>query len=339
LPSAPMSNLRFVLFAPVGDFFARLAEIFRIDTEVAIRMGARILLIWVLAWLAYRVVRLAARRIENAVDDGDDSVTTLRERRGRTISQLLRSVGRVAIFVIALLLTFNLFIDIGPILAGAGILGLAVSFGAQSLVKDVISGFFILSENQFAIGDVIEAGGKSGVVEKMTLRVVVLRDLEGRMHVIPNGEIKVVSNMTRGWSRAVVDVGVAYGEDVDRALAVVRDEASGFSGDKSWISQLDGAVEVPGIESLGDSSIVIRSLIRTQPGSQWSAAREYRRRIKNRFDREGIEIPFPQRVIHNAAPPDTPVPPGQARPARTPPERAVPNERANDAGPVSPPRR
>lgn len=293
-----MSNLRFALFALVGDFFARLAEIFRIDTEVAIRMGARILLIWVLAWLAYRVVRLAARRIEHAVDDGDDSVTTLRERRGRTISQLLRSVGRIGIFVIALLLTFNLFIDIGPILAGAGILGLAVSFGAQSLVKDVISGFFILSENQFAIGDVIEAGGKSGVVEKMTLRVVVLRDLEGRMHVIPNGEIKVVSNMTRGWSRAVVDVGVAYGEDVDRALAVVRDEAAGFSGDKAWISQLDGAVEVPGIESLGDSSIVIRSLIRTQPGSQWSAAREYRRRIKNRFDREGIEIPFPQRRVH-----------------------------------------
>ncbi|MBA3258872.1 MAG: mechanosensitive ion channel family protein [Gemmatimonadales bacterium] len=293
-----MSDLRFALFAPVGDFFARLAQIFRIDGEVAIRTGARILLIWVLAWLAYRVVRLASRRIEAAVDDGDDSVTTLRERRGRTLSQLLRSVGRVVIFVIALLLTFNLFIDIGPILAGAGILGLAVSFGAQSLVKDVISGFFILSENQFAIGDVIEAGGKSGVVEKMTLRVVVLRDLEGRMHVIPNGEIKVVSNMTRGWSRAVVDVGVAYGEDVDRALAIVRDEAAEFSVDKAWSSQLDGAVEVPGIESLGDSSVVIRSLIRTQPGSQWSAAREYRRRIKNRFDREGIEIPYPQRKVH-----------------------------------------
>ena len=116
--------------------------------------------IWLLAWLAYRVVRLASLRIEEAVDDGDDSVTTLRERRGKTISQLLRSVGRVVIFAVALLLTFNVFIDIGPILAGAGILGLAVSFGAQSLVKDVISGFFILLENQFAIGDVIEAGGQ-----------------------------------------------------------------------------------------------------------------------------------------------------------------------------------
>ena len=178
------------------------------------------------------MVALAARRIELEVDDGDDSVTTLRERRGHTISQLLRSVGRLLVVAIALLLTFNVFIDIGPILAGAGILGLAVSFGAQSLVKDFLSGFFILFENQFAIGDVIEAGGKSGTVEKMTLRVVVLRDLRGTMHVVPNSEIKVVSNMTRGWSRAVVDVGIAYEEDIDRALAVVRDEAAQFSTDK-----------------------------------------------------------------------------------------------------------
>ena len=293
-----MSELKLALLATVGDVLERLATILRIDTEVAIRVGVRILGIWILAWLAYRVVRLAARRIEIAVDDGDDSVTTLRERRGKTISQLLRSVGWVVITVIALLLTFNQFIDIGPILAGAGILGLAVSFGAQSLVKDVISGFFILFENQFAIGDVIEAGGKSGVVEKMTLRVVQLRDVEGAMHVIPNGEIKVVSNKTRGWSRAVVDIGVAYDEDVDHALTVVRDEAAQFTTDKTWGSQLDGPVEVLGVESLGDSAVVIRTLIRTQPGSQWNAAREFRRRMKNRLDREGIEIPYPQRKVH-----------------------------------------
>src|SRR5688500_4610022 len=263
-----MSEPRPALLAGVVDPLARLAQILEINGETLARNGARVVGIWILAWLAYRVVRLAAARIEAAVDDGDDSVTTLRERRGKTISQLLRSMGRVVIYAIALLLTFNVFIDIGPILAGAGILGLAVSFGAQSLVKDVISGFFILFENQFAIGDVIEAGGKSGVVEKMTLRVVVLRDVEGAMHVIPNGEIKVVSNMTRGWSRAVVDIGVAYDEDVDHALAVVRDEAAQFTTDKIWGPQLDGPVEVPGVESLGDSAVVIRTLIRTQPGSQ-----------------------------------------------------------------------
>src|SRR5215212_11934140 len=281
-----------------GEVIRRLGAILRIDGEALIRSSAQVAGIWVLAWLAYRVVRLAARRIEIAVDDGDDSVTTLRERRGHTIAQLLRSVGRVVIMVIAVLLTFNIFIDIGPILAGAGILGLAVSFGAQSLVKDVISGFFILSENQFAIGDVIEIAGKSGVVEKMTLRVVVLRDGEGIMHVVPNSEIKVVSNKTRGWSRAVVDVGVPYDESVDRALDVLRDEAAQFSTDKAWGAQLDGPVEVLGVESLSDSAVVLRTMIRTQPGSQWSVAREFRRRIKNRFDQESLEIPFPQRRVH-----------------------------------------
>jgi small-conductance mechanosensitive channel len=281
-----------------GEVLRRLGEILKIDGEELVRAGARVLGIWLLAWFAYRMVRLTARRIELAVDDGDDSVTTLREQRGHTIAQLLRSVGRVVLVVIALLLTFNVFIDIGPILAGAGILGLAVSFGAQSLVKDVISGFFILFENQFAIGDVIEIAGKSGVVEKMTLRVAVLRDGEGVMHVVPNSEIKVVSNKTRGWSRAVVDVGIAYNEDVDRALGIVRDEAAQLATDPVWSLQLDGAPEVVGVESLGDSSVVIRTLIRTQPGSQWTVAREFRRRIKNRFDRDGVEIPFPQRRVH-----------------------------------------
>ena len=293
-----MLALNLVPLFTFGEVLRRLGAILRIDGEELIRAGVRVFGIWLLAWLAYRVVRLAARRIELAVDDGDDSVTTLRERRGQTIAQLLRSVGRVVIMVIAILLTFNVFIDIGPILAGAGILGLAVSFGAQSLVKDVISGFFILFENQFAIGDVIEVAGKSGLVEKMTLRVVQLRDGEGIMHVVPNSEIKVVSNKTRGWSRAVVDVGVPYDENVDRALEVLRDEAAQFSTDKAWGSQLDGPVEVLGVESLSDSAVVLRTMIRTQPGSQWNVAREFRRRIKNRFDRESLEIPFPQRRVH-----------------------------------------
>jgi len=292
-----MLALNFVPLFTFGEVLRRLAAILRIDGEELVRSGARVFGIWLLAWLAYRLVRLAARRIEIAVDDGDDSVTTLRERRGKTISQLLRSVGRVVVFSIALLLTFNVFIDIGPILAGAGILGLAVSFGAQSLVKDVISGFFILFENQFAIGDVIEVAGKSGLVEKMTLRVVQLRDAEGAMHVVPNGEIKVVSNLTRGWSRAVVDVGVPYDENVDRALEVLRDEAAQFSTDKTWGAQLDGPVEVLGVESLRDL-ITIRTMLRTQPGSQWNVAREFRRRIKNRFDRENLEMPMPQRRVH-----------------------------------------
>jgi moderate conductance mechanosensitive channel len=280
------------------ELIDRIAEVLRVDGEAALRLGLRVLGIWILAWLGLWAVRLIARRIEKSMDDGDPSVTTLREKRGQTISQLLRSVGRVAIITIAILLTFNVFINIAPVLAGAGILGLAISFGAQSLVRDIISGFFILLENQFAVGDVIEAGGKSGVVERMTMRVVVLRDLEGTMHVIPNGEMKVVSNKTRGWARAVVDITVPYTEDVDRILEVIRDEAAQFSTDPVWGLQLDGPVEVLGVEELRDNSVVIRTLLKTQPGSQWSVAREFRRRLKKRFDRETIETPFQQRRVH-----------------------------------------
>lgn len=286
------------LLASFNDIVDRVLALLRIDGEIVIRNVLQVLGIWVLAWLAHRVVRLTARRIEKSVDDGDDSITTLREKRGRTISQLLRSVGRVVIVSIALLLTFNVFINIAPILAGAGILGLAISFGAQSLVRDIISGFFILLENQFAVGDVIEAAGKSGVVERITMRVVVLRDLEGTMHVIPNGEMKVVSNKTRGWARAVVDVAIPYTEDVDRIIAVVRDESAQFSTDPKWGLQLDGPVEVLGIEELRDNSVVIRTLLKTQAGSQWDVAREFRRRLKLRFDREAIEMPFQQRRVN-----------------------------------------
>ncbi len=287
-----------MLLLSLADIIDRLAEILRVDGEGLLRAVFRVLGIWILAWLGLRVVRLTAQRIEKSVDDGDDSITTTRERRGRTISQLLRSFGRVLIITIAILLTFNVFINIAPILAGAGILGLAVSFGAQSLVRDVISGFFILSENQFGLGDVIEVAGKAGVVEQMTLRVVVLRDLEGALHIIPNGELKVVTNRTRGWARAVVDIGVPYNVDVDRAIAVVRDEAAQFSNDSVWAIQLDGPLEVLGIESLGESAMVIRTLIKTQPGSQWNAGREFRRRLILRLEREGIQIPVPERRVH-----------------------------------------
>jgi moderate conductance mechanosensitive channel len=286
------------LLPSLNDIIDRISTLLRLDGETVLRIAIRILGIWILAWLALRVVRITAHRIEESVDDGDDSVTTLREKRGRTISQLLRSVGRVVIITIAVLLTFNAFINIAPILAGAGILGLAISFGAQSLVRDIISGFFILLENQFAVGDVIDAAGKSGVVEKMTMRVVVLRDLEGTMHVIPNGQINVVSNKTRGWARAVVDISVPFTEDVDRALSVVRDETAQFSTDKTWGLQLDGPVDVLGVESLTDNAVVIRTLLKTQPGSQWNVAREFRRRLINRFAKESIESPFQQRRVH-----------------------------------------
>ncbi len=208
------------------EFISRIAELPPGGPAGGRAPAADLAVIWGLAWLGDRVVRLLARRIERAVDDGDDNTMTMQEKQGRTVAQLLRSVGRLLIIALALLMTLNQFINIGPILAGAGILGLAVSFGAQSLVKDVITGFFMLVENSISVGDTVEIAGKTGTVERVTLRVVRLRDVDGTLHIIPNGQITTVSNQTRGWSRAVVDVTVAYESDLDRALGVFREEAA-----------------------------------------------------------------------------------------------------------------
>jgi small-conductance mechanosensitive channel len=269
----------------VQQILDTIAQQLRLDGPELVRRLLQVFAIWALAWAGLRIIRLAARRIETVVDDGDPRITTIREKRGLTIAQLLRTVGRAVVLLLAVLLTLNLFIEIGPLLAGAGILGLAVSFGAQSLVKDFLSGFFFLLENQFAIGDVIEAGGKSGVVEHITLRIVVLRDIEGVRHIIPNSEIKTVSNRTAGWARAVVDIAVGPAESVDRSL--------------------DGAPEVWGVEAIGDNRVVVRTVARTQPGAQWGVARELRRRLKNRLDEEGIRmpgIPLPAGLLQPATP-------------------------------------
>ncbi len=204
-----------------------VADRFRVDGYVIARDLAQILAIWVFAWFLLRLVRLSAQRIERSVDVGAPLASS-RIKRGQTISQLLRSAGRV------------------------------------------------------------------GVVEKITLRVVVLGDVDGTLHTIPNGEIKTVSNKTRGWSRAVVDVGVAYAEDGDRAIAVIRDEAERMAHDEEYRALLDGVPEVWGVESLSDVAAMVRMVARTQPGSQWGVAREFRRRIKHRLDREGIRSPAPK---------------------------------------------
>lgn len=301
------------LFA-IQNPLARFANALRLDGAEVVRSLTQALAIWILAWLGVRLIQLAAARLEAAVDDGDPTITTLREKRGHTIAQLMRTMGRGFVLVVAGLLTLNLFIEIGPLLAGAGILGLAISFGAQSLVKDFISGFFILFENQFALGDVVEAAGKTGVVEHMTLRVVVLRDAEGTRHVIPNGEIKVVSNRTAGWARAIVDVAVAGETNADRVLALVKDETARFAADAEWTHVLDGAPEVWGIEALGDNRVVVRTVVRTQPGAQWGVSRELRRRFKNRFDAEGIRLPGAPPIVVPPADPHATLPPAAALP-------------------------
>lgn len=252
--------------------------------RVAGAVGVALLLWWIL--------RLVIRRIEKSLGESRPGALTAHEQRTRTLIGLLRSVGRVIIFVVFLFMFLSAIgLDLGPLLAGAGVVGLAISFGAQSLVKDVISGLFILIENQFAVGDVIRIGSVSGAVERMTLRVAVLRDTHGVVHIIPNGEIKQVSNLTRTWARVVLDVGVAYNQDTDHVVAVMRQVGREMYDDDDWKALLLDPVEVPGIESFGESGVTIRITAKTLPLKQWDVARELRRRLKRAFDAEGIDVP------------------------------------------------
>jgi small conductance mechanosensitive channel len=281
--------------------------------------AVRIALILVLSFLGYRLVKLATRRLERDVEDEDPLDKRRREQRLRTVASLLNSVAAVVIAGIALLMMLATFVEIGPLLATAGVAGLAFSFGAQSLVKDVITGVFLMLEEQFAIGDVVRIKEVTGLVERITLRTTVLRDVEGTVHVIPNGEITLLSNLTKGWSKAVLDIGVAYREDVDRVLDVIREECAALHGDEEWSEIILEEPEVPGVQALADSSVVLRVIFKTLPLKQWDVAREYRRRIKRRFDEEGLEIPFPHRTIYLGDGAEFPVPapsPAGNEPAR-----------------------
>lgn len=263
-------------------------------------VGLRMLAAALVCLLAYWMLKSVLRRLERSIGEPvKGGALTLQEQRAKTLVGLLRSIGRVIIVVIFVFMALGAMgVDLGPLLAGAGVVGLAISFGAQSLVKDVISGLFILIENQFGVGDVVRIEGVSGAVERMTLRVVVLRDVHGVVHIVPNGEIKKVSNLTRTWSRVVLDVGVAYKEDPDRVMRVLREVGEELWEDPEWRPLLVDPVEVPGIEAFGDSAVNVRVMAKTLPLKQWDVARELRRRIKLRFDREEIEIPYPHQTVY-----------------------------------------
>lgn len=260
--------------------------------------GLKILGSLFVAWLAYYWLKVVLRRIDRSLGTAPGLITP-QEQRTRTLLSLLRSVGLVIIGVMTLFMVLGaLGVELGPLLAGAGVVGLAVSFGAQSLVKDVISGLFMLFENQFGVGDVIRIEGVSGAVEQMTLRIVVLRDVHGVVHIVPNGQITKVSNLTRSWARVVLDVGVAYREDPDRVSDVLRAVGHELWEDPEWRPLLVEPLEVPGIEAFGESSVTIRVTVKTLPLKQWDVARELRRRIKLRFDADGIEIPYPHQTVY-----------------------------------------
>jgi small-conductance mechanosensitive channel len=247
------------------------------------------------SFLLYRLIKLLTRRItQRQIEDEDPISRRVHQQRAHTMASLLNGVALVIIVVVAGLTILSTFINIAPLLASVSVVGLAISFGAQTLVKDMISGVFLLFEGQFGIGDVVKIGDTSGLVEKITLRTTVLRDTYGAVHTIPNGEITRSSNLTKSWSRAVLDVSVSYSEDVDRVIALLREIGAKFRVDPEWSALLLDDPQVLGVENFGDSSLVVRMLAKTLPLKQWDVARELRRRIKNRFAETGIEMPEPR---------------------------------------------
>jgi moderate conductance mechanosensitive channel len=228
----------------------------------------------------------------------DLAAATRRVQRAKTMGDLLKSVitgALVAIF--GTMILSQLGVNIAPIIASAGILGIALGFGAQSLVKDFLSGVFMIFEDQFGVGDVVDVGEATGTIEAVSLRVTRLRDLDGTVWYVPNGEIRRVGNKSKNWSRAVVDVGVGYDEDLARAKRVLGEVAHELWEDDDYRSVIVEEPEVTGVEAMTPDAITLRVLVKTAPMEQWAIARELRQRIKARFDHEGIEMPHPQPMV------------------------------------------
>lgn len=256
------------------------------------RASLRIVLILVVAYVAFRALGRLLRVFQAfALTRAEDNPEEL--KRISTLSQVFRYIFTVLISIVTIMLILSeLGISIAPILATAGVAGVAIGFGAQSLVKDYFTGFILLLENQIRQGDVVEVAGKGGFVEEVTLRFVKLRDYDGNVHFIPNGAISVVTNMSRQFAFSVIDIGVAYKEDVDEVMHIMREVGKALRNDPAFKDRILSDIEMAGVDRLGESSITIRCRFQVTALSQWDVRREFYRRIKRAFDEHGIEIPF-----------------------------------------------
>ncbi|AIY19799.2 mechanosensitive ion channel family protein [Pimelobacter simplex] len=278
----------------------RLAEWSDVLIGVPLAIIGLVLLGLVARWLLHRLVDRVARRAERGVlpERVENAVAARRKQRAATMAGLLKSIITfVIVAIVGTMVLSELGVDIAPIIASAGIIGIALGFGAQSLVKDFLAGIFIFIEDQYGVGDVVDVGEANGTVEVVTLRMTRLRDINGTVWYVPNGEIVRVGNKSQNWSRAVVDVSVGYGEDLARVQRVLREVATDLWQDDEYNHVIIEEPEVTGVEMLAPDSVTIRVMVKTAPLEQWAVARALRQRIKARFDHEGIEIPFAQRVV------------------------------------------
>lgn len=280
-----------------------------------ITTGLSVFIIIVILLIALRIAKYTSKKIFSAVQSRTDDLEF--KKRTDTLASVIRYVLSIVLFVIALVMILGEFgIEIGPILAAAGVVGVAVGFGAQHIIKDIIAGFFILMDDEIRVGDVVNVAGKGGIVEKINLRLTVLRDIAGNVHYIPNGTIDVVTNMTKEYSRYVFDIGVAYRENVDEVIEVLKKVDNDLRADKEFKDDIIEPLEILGLDQFGDSAIIIKARYTTQPIRQWRIGREFNRRMKIAFDKENIEIPFPHMTVYM----------GEDKQGMSPPMRVVLNK-------------
>ena len=266
-------------------------------TEWMLVTGIRVLVILVLTLVAVKLSGWITNRIFASFRQDEDDPE--RAKRADTLSSLIKYVLVISVFTVGIIMVLGEFgIAIGPILAAAGIVGLAVGFGAQQLVQDVISGFFIILEDQIRVGDVVQIAGKGGLVEKVNLRMTIIRDLAGNVHFVRNGHIDVVTNMTKEYSRYVFNIGIAYREDVDQVINVVKEIHAELRQDEEFGKDIIDDIEILGLDEFADSAVIIKARTTTKPIKQWRIGREFNRRMKKKFDELDIEIPFPHTTLY-----------------------------------------
>lgn len=270
--------------------------------EWAVKAVPKVIVVLVLGVALLKVLniamaRLAARAVEHG--SGETPAQALEhKKRVETLLGIAKRLLQVSVWALAIVLVLmQIGVDVAPVIAGAGVLGVAVGFGAQELVRDVVTGFFQLLENHVRQGDVAVINGTGGVVETIGLRTIVLRDLAGVVHVFQNGKIQTLANMTKSWSAMVFDIGVAYSADVDQVIQVMHEVGDDLQKDPAFGPKILEPMEVFGVEAFEDNAVVIKARLKTSPIEQWAVGREYRRRLKYAFDGQGIEIPFPQRTV------------------------------------------
>ncbi|MCC6531712.1 MAG: mechanosensitive ion channel family protein [Burkholderiales bacterium] len=275
-----------------------LATISLVDSAAlaALRIALILVAAWIIAAVLRRLIRLFQERIGARIADAEAV------KRAATLGRVIRYLANVLISLIAaMLILAEIGISVAPILGAAGVVGIAVGFGAQSLVKDYFTGFFILLENQIRQGDVVDIAGKSGLVEEVTLRFVRLRDYDGNVHYVPNGLITAVTNKSRGFAHAVIDIGIGYGEDLERVFSIMREVAQALRSDPAFAPKIMDELEIAGVENWAESAVMLRARLKVTPLEQWTVRREYLRRLKKAFDEAEIEIPVPHLKVYSGA--------------------------------------